>query len=354
MVWAGAENLLATARAAEVKQLDGNTKDCGVCALMSTIGTLLRVPTPDNLLSTLDRRWLAAVLLNRDMGPIARLPSPGELPTAVLDALPTPRTPLEVADIQHQVGLPEVRMRHALLCMAAAEEGMSMVLSVSLQHVNDVMQRQRRYAPKPWEENARRWLHVEDVLPTHTVGEADMGKLVVLEGAEYWVCVRVDKGGLEWIVVTASRLRTQQSRGPAFCRVLREYLRSLDPVWRAYRCTTGDVPQAPAVFVEVTQQPRVPGQDVLPVATCGRLNTQLPCAGRRRGRRRPFPRRRRRSCPTTGLRPRWRCCTVGRGHGAGSSWRGSPTPQRCACTIVGGTQRSRSALPTWKPCTSVS
>ena len=56
MVWRGAENLLATARAAQVKQPDGDTKDCGVCALMSTIGTLLRVPRLDNLLSKLDRR----------------------------------------------------------------------------------------------------------------------------------------------------------------------------------------------------------------------------------------------------------------------------------------------------------
>ena len=44
-VWPGAENVLATARAAQVRQPDGNNKDCGVCALMSTIRTLLRVPT---------------------------------------------------------------------------------------------------------------------------------------------------------------------------------------------------------------------------------------------------------------------------------------------------------------------
>ena len=95
---------------------------------------------------------------------------------------------------------------------------------------------------------------------------ADMGKLVVLEGAEYWACVRVDAGGLEWVVVTASRLRRQQSRGPACYTVFRECLRSLGPVCRAYRCTTGDVLQAPAVFVEVTRPPRVQGQDVWPVA----------------------------------------------------------------------------------------
>ena len=183
-----------------------------------------------------------------------------------------------------------------------------------------------------------------------------MGKLVVLEGAEYWFCVRVDKGGLKWVVVTVSRLTRQQSRGPACYRVLRECLRSLGPVCRAYRCTTGDVPHATAVFVEVTQPPRVPGQVVCPwpQATCGRLSMRLPCGGRCRVCRRPSQKRRRRSRPTTGMRPRWCCCTVHRGRGAGSLWRWSPTPQRCACTTVGRTPPSRSAVPNWKPCTSLS
>ena len=243
-----------------------NNKDFGQCALMSAIGTLFRVPRPDNLLSTLDRRWVAAVALNRDMGPMALLPSLGELIAAVLEALPAPRRPLDVADIPHHVGLPKVRMRHALLSMAAADGGMSMLMTVSLQQVKDAMQQQRLHASPPWETNARRWLHVEGVPPTHTVGKADMGKLVVLEGAEYWVCVRVDTGGLECVVVTASRLRRQQSKGPASYRVLRECLRSVGPVCRAYRCTTGDVPQAPAVFVEVTQPPRVQVEDIWPIA----------------------------------------------------------------------------------------
>ena len=322
-VWPGEENLLATAWAAQVKQPDGNTKDCGVCALMSAIGTLLRVPRQDNLPSTLDRRWVAAVALNRHMGPIARLPSRGELPAAVLDALPAPGTPLEVAEIPHHVGLPEARMRHALLCMAPAEGGMSMVMTVSLQHVKDAMQQQRLCAPRPREENARQWLHVESMPPIHMVSEADTGKLVVLEGAEYWVCIRVSKGGLEWVVVTASRLRGRQSTGPACYRVLRECLRSLGPVCRAYRYTTGDVPQALAVFVKVTQPPRVLGQDVWHVAraSCGGLSMRLPCAVRCKVRRQPSPRHPWRSRPATGLRPRWRCCTVGRGGGAGSSWR---------------------------------
>ena len=81
------------------------------------------------------------------------------------------------------------------------------------------------------------------------MGLADMGKLVVLEGAEYWASVRVEAEGLEWNVVTACRLRRQQSRGPASYRVFKECLQSLGPVRRAHRCTTGDIPQAAAVFV---------------------------------------------------------------------------------------------------------
>ena len=261
--WPGAEHHLATARAAQVQQPAGNNKDCGVCALMSTVGTRLRVPRPGNLLSALDRRWVAAVVLNRDMGPIARLPSLA----AVLDALPAPRTPLDVADVRHSVGLPGARMQHALLCMAAAaDRGMSMLATVSLQHVHDAMQQQRMHAPQPWEESAKRWLRVESVPPTHTVGVADMGRLVVLEAAEYWACVRVETGGLEWVVVTACRLRRQQSRGPACYKVFRECLRELGPVRRAHRCTAEDIPPAPAVFVEVTRPPAIQGQDVWPIA----------------------------------------------------------------------------------------
>ena len=182
--WPAAEHLLAEARAAQVQQPAGNTKDCGVCALMSAVGTLLRVPMPGNLLSALDRRWVAAVVLNRDMGPMARLPSLGELPAAVLDALPAPRTPLDLADVPHSVGLPGARMQHALLCMAAAADGgMSMLATVSLLHVQDAMQQQRMHASQPWEESAKRWLRVESVPSTHTVGVADLGRLVMSGGS---------------------------------------------------------------------------------------------------------------------------------------------------------------------------
>ena len=259
--WPDAEHLLATARAAQVQQPAGNNKDCGVCALMSTVGTLLWVPRPGNILSALDRRCVAVMVLNRDMGTIARLPSLGELPAA--DALPTPRTPLDVADVPHSVGLPGARMQHALLCMAAAADGgMSMLMTVSLQRVQDAMQQQQMHAPQPWEESAKRWLRMP---PTHTVGVADMGPLVVLEGEEFSACVWVDTGGLEWVVLTACRLRRQQFRGPACYRVFRECLRELGPVQRAHRCTAEDIPPAPAVFVEVTRPPVVQEQDVWPI-----------------------------------------------------------------------------------------
>ena len=82
-----------------------------------------------------------------------------------------------------------------------------------------------------------------------------MGKLVVLEGAEYWACVGVDKGGLEWIIVTASKLRRQQSGRPTCYGILWECLRFLGPLCRAYRCTPREIPQEPTVFVEVMRPP---------------------------------------------------------------------------------------------------
>ena len=34
-------------------------------------------------------------------------------------------------------------------------------------------------------------------MPTHVVGQADMGHVVVLEGTGFWACVRVERGGLD-------------------------------------------------------------------------------------------------------------------------------------------------------------
>ena len=128
------------------------------------------------------------------------------------------------------------------------------------------MRQQRMHAPQPWEESAKRWLRVQSGASTHTVGVADMGRLVVLEGAEYWACVRVETGGLEWVVITACRLRRQQSRGLVCYCVFRECLGELGPVRRAHRCTAEDIPPAPAVFVEVRRPPAIQGQDIWPIA----------------------------------------------------------------------------------------
>ena len=122
------------------------------------------------------------------------------------------------------------------------------------------------HAPQPCKESAKRWLRVESVPPSQTVGVADMGRLVVLEGAEYWACVRVETGGLEWVVVTACQLWRQQFRGPACYRAFQECLRELGPVRRAHKCTAEDIPPAPAVFVEVTRPPAIQGQDIWPIA----------------------------------------------------------------------------------------
>ena len=64
----------------------------------------------------------------------------------------------------------------------------------------------------------------------------------------------------------ARGLRRQQYRGPACYRVFRECLRELGLVRRAHTFTAGDIPPAPAVFLEVTRPPTVQGQDVWPVA----------------------------------------------------------------------------------------
>ena len=92
----------------------------------------LRVPGPGSLLSTLDRRWVETVARNTNMGPVACVPLLGELPAARLDALPAPCTPPPVADIAHEAGLPEARLQQTILCMAAADVGTSLVVSVTL------------------------------------------------------------------------------------------------------------------------------------------------------------------------------------------------------------------------------
>ena len=92
-----------------------------------------------------------------------------------------------------------------------------------------------------------------------------MGKLVVMEGAEYWAYVRLEKAGLDWILVTASKLLRQQSSGPACYGVLQDRLRFLGAVRRVRTSTPMNIPQASSMFVEVTKEPGVPGQDVWPM-----------------------------------------------------------------------------------------
>ena len=95
LVWPGAEDMLTVSRAALVRQPAGKRTECAVYAMLSTAGTLLRVPRPGTVLFTVDRRCMAAMV----MRPIVRLPSPGEVTAAAPGALPTPRAPVAVADI---------------------------------------------------------------------------------------------------------------------------------------------------------------------------------------------------------------------------------------------------------------
>ena len=122
--WPSADDLLTVSRAAQVRQPAGNNMDCGVCTLLSIVGTLLRLPRPGNHLSAVDRRCVAAMVFNRDTVPIMRLPSPGELPAAALSTLPEPHAPLVVADLRHQARLPDAQLQHALLCLMAAPGGL--------------------------------------------------------------------------------------------------------------------------------------------------------------------------------------------------------------------------------------
>ena len=63
-------------------------------------------------------------------------------------------------------------------------------------------------------------------------------------------------------MVTADRQVRQHSKGFARCGVLRDHLRFVGPVHLAERCSPNDIPPAPVVFVEVTAEPRILGQDV--------------------------------------------------------------------------------------------
>ena len=67
-------------------------------------------------------------------------------------------------------------------------------------------------------------------------------------------------------MVTAHKLVRQQSRGSACYGVLRDHLWFLGRARRARGCSPGSIPTALVVFVEMTKEPRIPGQNVRPVA----------------------------------------------------------------------------------------
>ena len=100
---------------------------------------------------------------------------------------------------------------------------------------------------------------------THVVRQADVGPEVVLEGMAFWACVWVEGRCLDWIELNAERLVRQHSLGTTCLGVLQDHLRFVGPVSRARRCSTEGIDTSPVVFLEVTTEPRIPGQDVWPV-----------------------------------------------------------------------------------------
>ena len=105
----------------------------------------------------------------------------------------------------------------------------------------------------------------QDLVSTHVVGQADRRQVVVLKGIGYWASVRVEQGGLDWIVISANMVVRQHSKGFAFFGVFRDHLRCIGPVRRAQRSSPRGVPPPPLVFLEVTAEPRIPGHNVWPV-----------------------------------------------------------------------------------------
>ena len=59
---------------------------------------------------------------------------------------------------------------------------------------------------------------MEDLAPTHAVGQADMGKLVVLEGAEYWAFRAVGKRGRGMDCSHSEQAHAAAVQGPCLLR----------------------------------------------------------------------------------------------------------------------------------------
>ena len=115
------------------------------------------------------------------------------------------------------------------------------------------------------------------------------------------------------------------------------------------------LPPAPAVFVEVTRPPAIQGQDVWPIAPSNMWQARHAAVMCRalQGHAAALPRAP--AAQSSSNRPAacWHCCIACRGRGARLWRRWSPTPRRCACTIAERAWCSRSAPPTWRPCTLV-
>ena len=156
-----------------------------------------------------------------------------------------------------------------------------------------------------------------------------MVKLVVLVGAQYWACVRVEKGGLECITVTASMLMWQESKGLAAMGASGTVSPPCVPCagHAGARPRTSHRRHPYMCRWRRNHASRGKTFGPWPGATCGRRSMRLPCVRRRKGMRRPYPGRRRRSCPATG-----RGMVLGhRGAGAAllcaahiPSWRNNP------------------------------
>ena len=181
-----------------------------------------------------------------------------------------------------------------------------------------------------------------------------------LEGAGFWACVRVERGCVDWVEVTADRLVRRRSPGTACFGVLRDHMRSVGPVRRAWRCALEGIPSAAVVFVQVTTEPRIPGQDVWPVVPDNMWRPEQVAAmcEALRGHAAALPRVP--AAKASSNRPAASLVILRGGSQAwcwvivaGSSWRWSRTPPRCVCMAAEGCRSPRFARPTWRPCTWV-
>ena len=172
--------------------------------------------------------------------------------------------PQPVANIWHQVGLPDPRLHMALTFIAVVTGGMSLLTAVSLHHVEEVLRRQRQYAPHAWERSAQQWLTLEENQGTHAAGQSDVGCLVVMVFAEVLLYAQVMMACVEWVKVTTTTLKWRRSTGHARYSVLGTICTS--PARKVQRCKAVTLPPAAKVSGGVTAEPQVLGLDVWPIA----------------------------------------------------------------------------------------